>query len=157
MCSIALESVSSALAAEARAKEIADRVRKNPAIFADVAKKESQDPGSAVQGGVTAVFEMPNTDPLTIDVDSLADKVRRARGRMHCDFAFFVGGTRDNVAHLAELERLPGAAGIKVFMGSSTGKLLVADDAGLRAILKAIRRRASFHAEDEPRLEGRKQ
>ena len=120
--------------------------------------KEDLETGSraAVLGGVTAVFEMPNTDPLTIDVGSLADKIRRARGRMHCDFAFFVGGTHDNVAHLAELERLPGAAGIKVFMGSSTGKLLVADDAGLRAILKAIRRRASFHAEDELRLEGRK-
>src|ERR1700732_590319 len=64
--------------------------------------KEDLETGSrsAVQGGVTAVFEMPNTDPLTIDVGSLADKVRRARGRMHCDFAFFVGGTRDNVAHL---------------------------------------------------------
>jgi dihydroorotase len=75
---------------------------------------------------------------------------------MHCDFAFFVGGTRDNVADLAELEHLPAVAGIKVFMGSSTGKLLVADNAGLRAILKAICRRASFHAEDEPRLEERK-
>src|SRR5262249_22895783 len=50
----------------------------------------------------------------------------------------------------------PGAAGIKVFMGSSTGRLLVGDDAGLRAILKVIRRRAAFHAEDEPRLEERK-
>jgi dihydroorotase len=120
--------------------------------------KEDLETGShsAVQGGVTAVFEMPNTDPLTVDAASLADKVKRAQGRMHCDFAFFVGGTHDNVADLAELERLPGAAGIKVFMGSSTGKLLVADDAGLRAVLKAIRRRASFHAEDEPRLEARK-
>jgi dihydroorotase len=120
--------------------------------------KEDLETGSrsAVLGGVTAVFEMPNTDPLTIDAATLADKVKRARGRMHCDFAFFVGGTHDNVADLAELERLPGAAGIKVFMGSSTGKLLVGDDAGIRAILKAIRRRASFHAEDEPRLEERK-
>jgi dihydroorotase len=120
--------------------------------------KEDLETGSraAVLGGVTAVFEMPNTDPLTVDAASLADKLRRARGRMHCDFAFFVGGTHDNVADLAELERLPGAAGIKVFMGSSTGKLLVADDAGLRAILKTIRRRAAFHAEDEPRLEERK-
>ena len=120
--------------------------------------KEDLETGSraAVLGGVTAVFEMPNTDPLTVDAASLADKVKRARGRMHCDFAFFVGGTHDNVADLAELERLPGAAGIKVFMGSSTGKLLVADDAGLRAVLKAIRRRASFHAEDEPRLDARK-
>ncbi len=120
--------------------------------------KEDLETGSraAVQGGVTAIFEMPNTDPLTVDAATLADKVRRARGRMHCDFAFFVGGTHDNVADLAELERLPGAAGIKVFMGSSTGKLLVADDAGIRAILKAIRRRAAFHAEDEKRLEERK-
>jgi dihydroorotase len=75
---------------------------------------------------------------------------------MHCDFAFFIGGTHQNTADLPELERLPGSAGVKVFMGSSTGKLLVADDAGLRAILKVIRRRASFHAEDEPRLEERK-
>jgi dihydroorotase len=120
--------------------------------------KEDLETGSraAVLGGVTAVFEMPNTDPLTVDVATLMNKVERARGRMHCDFAFFVGGTHDNVANLAELERLPGAAGIKVFMGSSTGKLLVADDAGLRAILKTIRRRASFHAEDERRLEERK-
>jgi dihydroorotase len=120
--------------------------------------KEDLETGSrsAALGGVTAVFEMPNTDPLTVDAATLADKVKRARGRMHCDFAFFVGGTHDNVADLPALERLPGAAGIKVFMGSSTGKLLVGDDAGLRAILKAIRRRASFHAEDEPRLEERK-
>jgi dihydroorotase len=120
--------------------------------------KEDLESGSraAVQGGVTAVFEMPNTDPLTTDASALADKLRLARGRMHCDFAFFVGGTHENVADLPELERLPGAAGIKVFIGSSTGKLLVPDDAGIRAVLKAIRRRASFHSEDEFRLEERK-
>lgn len=120
--------------------------------------KEDLETGSrsAVLGGVTAVFEMPNTDPLTVTAEALADKVKRGHHRMHCDFAFFVGGTHDNVRHLPEFERLPGAAGIKVFMGSSTGKLLVGDDDGLRAILKVIRRRASFHAEDEPRLNERK-
>jgi dihydroorotase len=120
--------------------------------------KEDLESGSraAVMGGVTAVFEMPNTDPLTTDAAALADKVKRATGRMHCDFAFFVGGTHENVADLPELERLPGAAGIKVFIGSSTGKLLVPDDDGIRAILKVIRRRASFHSEDEFRLEERK-
>src|SRR5271167_3622904 len=111
---------------------------------------------AAALGGVTAVFEMPNTDPTTTTAHALADKLRRAKGRMHCDFAFWVGGTHDNVADLAELERLPGAAGIKVFMGSSTGKLLVADDKGVLAILKAIRRRAAFHSEDETRLNERK-
>jgi dihydroorotase len=120
--------------------------------------KEDLQTGSlaAVMGGVTAVFEMPNTDPLTVSAQALADKVKRGHHRMHCDFSFFVGATADNTKDLAEVERLPGCAGIKVFMGSSTGSLLVADDAGLRAILKVIRRRASFHAEDEPRLNERK-
>jgi len=99
---------------------------------------------------------MPNTDPPTTSADALADKVARATGRMHCDFAFWVGGTHENVADIPELERLPGAAGIKVFMGSSTGKLLVPDDAGVLAILKATRRRAAFHSEDEARLAERK-
>ena len=119
--------------------------------------KEDLESGSrsAVMGGVTAVFEMPNTDPLTIDDGALADKIGRAIGRMHCDFAFFVGGTADNADSVAEYETLSGCAGIKVFMGSSTGKLLIPDDAGLRAILENIRRRASFHAEDEPRLKER--
>jgi len=120
--------------------------------------KEDLETGSlsAVMGGVTAVFEMPNTAPLTVSGDALADKVKRASHRMHCDFAFFVGGTRENVGELAEIELLPGCAGIKVFMGSSTGSLLLEEDAGVRDVLKAIRRRASFHSEDEFRLRERK-
>ena len=119
--------------------------------------KEDLETGSraAVLGGVTAVFEMPNTNPLTTSETALADKVRRARHRMHCDFAFWVGGTRDNAADVGELERLPGAAGIKVFMGSSTGDLLVEDDEGVATILRNARRRAAFHSEDEFRLRER--
>jgi dihydroorotase len=119
--------------------------------------KEDLETGSraAVMGGVTAVFEMPNTSPLTVSEETLADKVARASGRMHCDFAFFVGGTRENAGRVGELERLPAAAGIKIFMGSSTGDLLVSDDEGLRAILQNVRRRVSVHAEDEPRLRER--
>ena len=120
--------------------------------------KEDLESGSrsAVMGGVTAVFEMPNTDPLTVTAEALADKIKRAHRRMHCDFAFFIGGMRENVKALPELERLPGCAGVKVFMGSSTGSLLVEDDETLRQILRVIRRRASFHAEDEYRLRERK-
>jgi len=119
--------------------------------------KEDLETGSrsAVMGGVTAVFEMPNTNPLTTSEAALADKVARATNRMHCDFAFWVGGTRENAGDVAELERLPGAAGIKVFMGSSTGNLLVEDDEGVRSILKNTRRRAAFHSEDEFRLRER--
>jgi dihydroorotase len=107
-------------------------------------------------GGVAAVFEMPNTNPLTTTPEAVADKVARATARMHCDFAFWVGGTHENAKYAAELERLPGAAGIKVFMGSSTGSLLVADDSGVAEILRHARRRAAFHSEDEYRLNERK-
>jgi dihydroorotase len=119
--------------------------------------KEDLESGArgAVMGGVTAVFEMPNTNPLTTDAATLADKVMRAHHRMHCDFAFWVGGTHDNPRDIPALERLPGAAGIKVFMGSSTGSLLVEDDAGVEAILRATRRRAAFHSEDEMMLRER--
>lgn len=120
--------------------------------------KEDLETGSraAVLGGVTAVFEMPNTNPLTTTAEALADKVARGHYRMHCDFAFWVGGTHENASDIPDLERLPGAAGIKVFMGSSTGSLLVEDDPGVAAILAKTRRRAAFHAEDEYRLEERK-
>jgi len=111
---------------------------------------------SAVLGGVVAVFEMPNTEPTTTDPEALADKLSRAKGRMDCDHAFYVGGTHENAAYLGELERLPGCCGIKVFMGASTGTLLVADDAGVEAVLRSIRRRAAFHSEDEYRLADRR-
>jgi dihydroorotase len=120
--------------------------------------KEDLESGSlsAVMGGVTGVFEMPNTNPLTTTRETFEEKIRLGTRRMHCDFAFYIGGTHDNVAELPELERLPGCAGVKVFMGSSTGSLLVPDDDGVEAILGAISRRAAFHSEDEYRLEERK-
>ena len=111
---------------------------------------------AAALGGVTAVFEMPNTNPLTTTAEALADKLARAKNRMDVDHAFYVGGTHGNVGDLAELERLPGCCGIKVFMGASTGDLLIADDAGVEAVLRAISRRAAFHSEDEYRLEERR-
>jgi dihydroorotase len=119
--------------------------------------KEDLESGSlaAVMGGVTAVFEMPNTNPLTTSAEAVAGKVKRAHHRMHCDFAFYVGATRENTRDLGELERLPGVAGVKVFMGSSTGDLLIEDDEGVRAALQAINRRAAFHSEDEYRLRER--
>jgi dihydroorotase len=116
--------------------------------------KETLSHGSraAVMGGVTAVFEMPNTSPLTTSAEALADKVARGRKGMFCDFAFYVGATRENVDDLGALERLPGSAGIKVFMGSSTGNLLVDDEESLSRVIAAISRRAAFHSEDEARL-----
>ena len=119
--------------------------------------KEDLETGSraAVLGGVTAVFEMPNTKPLTTTAATLADKVRRAHHRMFCDFAFYVGGTRETVDDIPALEQLEASAGIKVFMGASTGDLLVEDAASLERIIAKLSRRAAFHAEDEARLRAR--
>jgi dihydroorotase len=116
--------------------------------------KEDLETGSraAALGGVVAVFEMPNTNPNTTDPDTLADKLARAKDRMWTDHAFYIGGTHENADYLGELERLPGCCGVKVFMGASTGDLLIADDDGVRKVLSNVRRRATFHSEDEYRL-----
>lgn len=110
---------------------------------------------SAALGGVTAVFEMPNTNPSTLTGDDLANKLARAKGRAWVDHAFFMGASEENAHALSELELLPGCCGIKIFMGSSTGSLLVEDDEALLEVLKSGRRRVSIHAEDEPRLRER--
>jgi dihydroorotase len=111
---------------------------------------------AAVLGGVTGVLEMPNTDPPTTTTAALADKVARLRGRARCDVGFFVGATPHNANELAELEAQPGCAGVKVFMGSSTGSLLIADDETLAEVFSHGIRRVAIHAEDEARLKERR-
>lgn len=120
--------------------------------------KEDLESGSraAVLGGVTAVFEMPNTNPNTDTADRVADKLERAYHRMWCDHAFYVGATADNAGELRDLERIPGTAGVKIFMGASTGSLLVDDDAALARVLASGTRRVAIHAEDEARMNARK-
>lgn len=119
--------------------------------------KEDLESGSraAVMGGVTAVFEMPNTKPNTDTAERVADKLARAHHRMWCDHAFYVGATSSNAESLKELERLPGTAGVKIFMGASTGDLLVADDGALARVLASGKRRVAIHAEDEFRMNER--
>ncbi|SFE56721.1 dihydroorotase [Paracidovorax wautersii] len=120
--------------------------------------KENLEAGTrgAVLGGVTAVFEMPNTQPLTLSAADLQAKLDAARGRAWCDHAFYIGGSAVNAEQLAALENLPGCAGVKVFMGSSFGDLLADEDEVLRRILRHGRRRLAVHAEDEARLRERK-
>jgi dihydroorotase len=120
--------------------------------------KEDLESGTraAAQGGVVAIFEMPNTKPSTTTADAIRDKLARAQGRAWVDHAFFIGAASDNIDHLAEWERIPGCAGIKVFMGSSTGNLLVADDETLGRVLAQGFRRVAVHCEDEGRLIERK-
>ncbi len=120
--------------------------------------KEDLESGSraAVLGGVTAVFEMPNTQPPTTTRAAIEDKLARARGRMHCDYAFYAGATPQNVGALAGLERLPGVCGVKAFLGSSTGSLLLCEESDILAALRAGTRRMAVHSEDEARLRERR-
>ncbi len=120
--------------------------------------KENLEAGTrgAVLGGVTAVFEMPNTHPLTLDATQLQAKLDAASRRAWCDYAFYIGGSASNAEQLGTLENLPGCAGVKVFMGSSFGDLLVDDERALRRIVRHGRRRMAIHAEDDRRLRERK-
>ncbi len=120
--------------------------------------KEDLDTGTraAILGGVTTIFEMPNTNPPTTNVQAVHDKLARAKGRAHCDYAFYAGATPQNIEELKVLEALPGVCGIKAFLGSSTGTLLLAKEADILAALKSGKRRVAVHSEDEDRMIARK-
>ena len=110
----------------------------------------------AILGGVTSIFEMPNTNPSTTTEAALNEKISIAQKNAYCNYSFFVGAAKENIENLKKLERLPGCCGVKIFMGSSTGDLLVEDDDSLRKILSSGNRRVAIHSEDEYRLRERK-
>jgi dihydroorotase len=121
--------------------------------FRDPGMTHKEDLGTgtlaAIAGGVTTVFEMPNTHPLTTTPQALQDKLDKAATHAWCHYAFYLGGTADNAMPLAQWENLPGVCGIKIFMGASTGNLLVTEDEHIEAILRHGRRLVAIHAEDE--------
>ena len=110
----------------------------------------------AVLGGLTAVFDMPNTTPSVVDAERVAWKQDYIEQSAWCDMGFYVGATKTNAVGLAGLELERGVCGVKVFAGSSTGDLLVEDDAGLERVMRHGRRRVSYHSEDEFRLQARR-
>lgn len=120
--------------------------------------KEDLETGSkaAVAGGVTSFFDMPNTNPPTATQDALNQKLELAAGRCWANYAFYIGATPENAGQLDQLERLPGCCGVKVFMGSSTGDLLIDDDGVLERVLANGVRPCAVHSEDEARLRQRK-
>ncbi len=111
---------------------------------------------AAVLGGIAAVFDMPNTSPAITDADQLAWKQERAERVAWCDMGLYIGGTKENIPHLAELETTRGVCAIKIFAASSTGDLLVEDDASLERVMLGGRRRIAYHSEDEYRLQERR-
>ncbi len=110
----------------------------------------------AILGGVTTVFDMPNTTPAATSAETLTKKYEYITGHAHCDVGIYVGATKENIPELGDYEAMPGVCAIKVFAGSSTGNLLVEDDASIEAAMRSGRRRIAFHSEDEYRLQARK-
>ena len=106
---------------------------------------------AAIRGGVTSVMEMPNTAPPTTDRRALADKHNRARGRCFANYAFYLGATNDNVDEIRRVTRAQ-ACGVKVFMGASTGNLLVDDPRALERIFADARLPVVTHCEDTPTI-----
>jgi dihydroorotase len=111
---------------------------------------------AAVLGGLTAVYDMPNTAPAITDSAQLAWKRAHVAKVAWCDMGLYVGATKRNIADLAALEAEDNVCAVKVFAGSSTGDLLVEDDASLEAVMRSGRRRVCYHSEDEERLQSRK-
>ena len=104
---------------------------------------------AAVAGGITAVFEMPNTNPPTSNLKEFQRKLDLAKNRMYCNYAFYFGATAGNVSQLAELNNLEGCCGIKLFVGSSTGNLLVALEEDIDKVFQNSSKVVAVHSEDE--------
>jgi dihydroorotase len=120
--------------------------------------REDLESGSraAVLGGITSVFEMPNTNPPTSNLIEFDKKLNLAKNRMHCNYAFYFGATPENVEQLSKLKNLKGCCGVKLFAGSSTGNLLVDKEADIEKVISQSDRIVSIHSEDEEILNLRK-
>jgi len=111
---------------------------------------------AAVAGGITSVFEMPNTNPPTSTFKEFNNKLSAARNRMFCNYAFYFGATPDNMKELASVNTLEGCCGVKLFAGSSTGNLLVSQEKDIEKVISNSSKIISVHSEDENILLSRK-
>ena len=111
---------------------------------------------AAVLGGVTSLFEMPNTNPPTANLLEFEKKLKAAKNRMHSNYAFYFGATPSNTDQLAQLKNVEGCCGVKLFAGSSTGNLLVDKEADIEKVISSSDRVVSIHSEDEDIIKLRK-
>ena len=111
---------------------------------------------AAVLGGVTSLFEMPNTNPPTANLDEFEKKLKAAKNRMHCNYAFYFGATPTNTDQLAQLKNVEGCCGVKLFAGSSTGNLLVDKESDIEKVISSSDRVVSIHSEDEDIIKQRR-
>ena len=121
-------------------------------------KKENLKTGSqsAVAGGITTVFDMPNNNPSITTKNLFSKKLKLAKNRMFCNYAFYFGAEKENLDEIRKVEKIDGCCGIKVFVGSSTGNLLVSNYEDIKKIMKNTKKIISFHSEDENELNKRK-
>ena len=111
---------------------------------------------AAIAGGITGVFEMPNTNPPTSTKTEFQRKLDLAKNRMYCNYAFYFGATANNAIELSDLKNLEGCCGIKLFAGSSTGNLLVADEKDIEKVFESSSKVVAVHSEDEEILNNNK-
>ena len=128
--------------------------------FREPGSTEAEDLNSgsraAILGGVTSVFEMPNTNPPTSSKKEFLNKLDLAKNRMFCNYAFYFGATPENYSDLKNLKSLEGCCGIKLFVGSSTGNLLVKNEEDIEKVFLNSSKIVSVHSEDEDILNLRK-
>ena len=110
---------------------------------------------AAIVGGITSVFEMPNTNPPTTNFEEFQKKINIGK-RMYCNHAFYFGATAENYELLEKLKNLEGCCGIKLFAGSSTGNLLVDKEEDIEKVFKHASKVVAVHSEDEEILKLRK-
>ena len=110
---------------------------------------------AAIVGGITSVFEMPNTNPPTTNFEEFKKKINLGK-RMYCNHAFYFGATAENYEILEKLKNLEGCCGIKLFAGSSTGNLLVDKEEDIEKVFKYASKVVAVHSEDEEILKLRK-
>ena len=135
--------------------------------FRDPGQPEKEDLGSgsaaAVSGGITSFLDMPNNVPSITNLEGMQGKLDTAAKKCVNNYGFFIGATEDNVADLQEVVgtkdkpiAIPGICGIKIFMGVSTGTLLVSDKVALEKIFTETAGLIAVHAEDEDRMNERR-
>ncbi|MEJ1413932.1 MAG: dihydroorotase [Candidatus Sedimenticola sp. (ex Thyasira tokunagai)] len=106
---------------------------------------------AALAGGITSFMEMPNTNPLAVNHDALESKFTLAANKAHANYSFYLGATNDNIESIRSLDPKQ-ACGIKVFMGASTGDMLVNSEEALNAIFKDAPTLVATHCEDTPTI-----
>lgn len=111
---------------------------------------------SALLGGVTTFLEMPNTNPSTTSKEAVQEKINRASETSFTNFGFFIGASGENLDEIKACEGMPGCPGVKIFLGSSTGDLLLYHKEKLLDIFKNIKAPVALHSENEEMLRERK-